>query len=246
MKVEVFYFIGCPNHLPTVQRVRETLHKMGLNDEIREIEVDSQDKAEATAFLGSPSVRINGVDIEPSARGAKGFGLTCRTYIDGATRTGLPSRELITAAIAEQNGDYPQRGNQHADNLQSKDKTADRKSATALFAGGLAAILASTCCLGPLVLVSLGVSGVWIGNLTVLEPYRPFFIGAALIALFFAARNIFRLRTRASQGKSVRYRERDAFTRLCFGSAPLLFSWQLHIHTLCGSSIDVLKEGVLL
>ncbi len=62
----------------------------------------------------------------------------------------------------------------------------------ALAAGGFAAILASTCCLGPLVLVTLGFSGAWIGNLTVLEPYRPIFIGAALIALFFAWRSIFR------------------------------------------------------
>ncbi|MFS4662472.1 mercuric ion transporter MerT, partial [Klebsiella pneumoniae] len=60
----------------------------------------------------------------------------------------------------------------------------------ALFAGGLAAILASTCCLGPLVLVALGFSGAWIGNLTVLEPYRPLFIGAALVALFFAWKRI--------------------------------------------------------
>lgn len=62
----------------------------------------------------------------------------------------------------------------------------------ALFAGGLAAILASTCCLGPLVLITLGFSGAWISNLTVLEPYRPLFIGAALVALFFAYRRIFR------------------------------------------------------
>lgn len=62
----------------------------------------------------------------------------------------------------------------------------------ALFTGGLAAILASTCCLGPLVLVALGFSGAWIGNLTVLEPYRPIFIGTALVALFFAWRRIFR------------------------------------------------------
>jgi mercuric ion transport protein len=62
----------------------------------------------------------------------------------------------------------------------------------ALVAGGLAAILASTCCLGPLVLVALGISGAWIGNLTVLEPYRPIFIGAALVALFLARRRIFR------------------------------------------------------
>lgn len=62
----------------------------------------------------------------------------------------------------------------------------------ALGIGGLAAVLASICCLGPLVLVAIGFSGAWIGNLTVLEPYRPFFIGAALVALFFAYRRIFR------------------------------------------------------
>lgn len=62
----------------------------------------------------------------------------------------------------------------------------------ALAAGGLAAILASTCCLGPLVLVSVGVSGAWIGSLSALEPYRPFFIGVALVALFFAYRRIYR------------------------------------------------------
>lgn len=63
-----------------------------------------------------------------------------------------------------------------------------------LVAGGSAAILAWTCCLGPLVLVALGVSGAWIGNLTALEPYRPIFIGVALVALFFAYRRIFRPR----------------------------------------------------
>jgi mercuric ion transport protein len=61
-----------------------------------------------------------------------------------------------------------------------------------LLVGGIAAILASTCCLGPLLLVTIGFGGAWIGNLTVLEPYRPLFIGAALLALFFAYRSIFR------------------------------------------------------
>ncbi|WP_298394141.1 mercuric ion transporter MerT [uncultured Azonexus sp.] len=71
-------------------------------------------------------------------------------------------------------------------------ETEPRAGRGALFAGGLAAILASTCCLGPLVLVALGFSGAWIGNLTVLEPYRPIFIGVALVAMFFAHRRIFR------------------------------------------------------
>ncbi len=69
---------------------------------------------------------------------------------------------------------------------------SDRTGTGALLVGGLAAILASTCCLGPLVLVALGLSGAWIGNLTLLEPYRPFFIAGALVALFFAGRRIFR------------------------------------------------------
>ncbi|MBV6446919.1 mercuric ion transporter MerT [Nitrosomonas sp.] len=70
--------------------------------------------------------------------------------------------------------------------------TEPQQGRSALVAGGLAAILASICCLGPLVLIALGFSGAWIGNLTVLEPYRPIFIGAALVAMFFAYRRIFR------------------------------------------------------
>jgi mercuric ion transport protein len=73
-------------------------------------------------------------------------------------------------------------------------ETAEKRTAerTSLTVGGVAAILASTCCLGPLVLVTLGFSGAWIGNLSALEPYRPLFIGAALVALAFAWRRIFR------------------------------------------------------
>ena len=70
---------------------------------------------------------------------------------------------------------------------------APEKSKSGVLAlGGLAAILASTCCLGPLLLIALGFSGAWIGNLTKLEPYRPLFIAVALVALFFAWRRIYR------------------------------------------------------
>ncbi|GEN23071.1 mercuric transporter [Halomonas cupida] len=66
--------------------------------------------------------------------------------------------------------------------------TESKNGRGALAAGGLA----STCCLGPLVLVALGFSGAWIGNLTALEPYRPLFVGVALVALFFAWHRIYR------------------------------------------------------
>lgn len=67
--------------------------------------------------------------------------------------------------------------------------------------GGLSAVLASTCCLGPLLLVSLGFSGAWIGQLTALEAYRPGFIAVALVAMFFAYRRIFRPATDCKPGE---------------------------------------------
>ncbi|WP_142660041.1 mercuric ion transporter MerT [Methylacidimicrobium tartarophylax] len=74
---------------------------------------------------------------------------------------------------------------------KEKAVSEEKRGRGALAAAGLAALLASGCCLGPLVLVALGFSSAWIGNLTVLEPYRPIFIGMALVALFFAWRAIF-------------------------------------------------------
>ena len=70
-----------------------------------------------------------------------------------------------------------------------------------LLVSGLAAILASTCCLGPLVLITLGFSGAWIANLTALEPYRPVFIGVALVALLMAWRRIWRTPTGCAPGE---------------------------------------------
>jgi mercuric ion transport protein len=94
----------------------------------------------------------------------------------------IPAKPVFAAAIAE--------------NTQGSKKAGSG----ALLAGGITALLASTCCLGPLVLVALGFSGAWIGNLTALEPYRPFFIGAALIAMVFAWRRIYRPVTACAPG----------------------------------------------
>jgi mercuric ion transport protein len=60
-----------------------------------------------------------------------------------------------------------------------------------LIGGALAAIVASVCCLGPLALVSMGISGAWISNLTAFEPYRPYAIGVALVCMILAYRKIY-------------------------------------------------------
>ena len=60
-----------------------------------------------------------------------------------------------------------------------------------LVAGVIAGITASACCIGPLLLLMLGISGSWISNLTALEPYRPIFIGITLLFLGLAFRKLY-------------------------------------------------------
>ena len=67
-----------------------------------------------------------------------------------------------------------------------------------LFAGILSAIGASICCVGPLMLLALGVSGAWIGSLTALEPYRPILIGLTLLFLGFAFHRLYLARPACS------------------------------------------------
>jgi len=99
---------------------------------------------------------------------------------------------------------------------------SDRTGSGALLVGGVAAILASTCCLGPLVLVALGLSGAWIGNLTLLEPYRQFFIGGALVALFFAGRRIFRPAQACEPGEMCAAPQTRRLYKIVFGIVSAL------------------------
>ena len=96
MKIEVLYFDGCPNHLPAAERVRAVVERDNVAAEIVEVEVKDEAEAKALAFPGSPTIRVNGVDIEPAARGTAETGFACRRYAGG-----LPSEDLIRAAVGE-------------------------------------------------------------------------------------------------------------------------------------------------
>jgi mercuric ion transport protein len=190
MKVEVLYLADCPNHGPTVERVRKALRSAGIIDSVEQVEIRTNAEAEKWCFPGSPTVRVNGHDIEPEARSVQHFGLGCRSYAENGIRAGMPSEELIQRAISENPGASSSVA--APSTARQSERRRNGAESTALITGGIAAVLASTCCLGPLILVTLGFSGAWIGNLSVLEPYRIWFIGTALIALFFAGRRMFR------------------------------------------------------
>jgi mercuric ion transport protein len=70
---------------------------------------------------------------------------------------------------------------------------ADAYGRRSLAAGAIAAIGASVCCVGPLVLLGLGISGAWIGMLTALEPVRPLFVVATVAFLGLAFRKLYLL-----------------------------------------------------
>jgi len=91
-----------------------------------------------------------------------------------------------------------------------------------LVAGILAAIGASVCCVGPLVLLALGIGGAWIGNLTAFEPYRPLFIGLTLLFLALAFRKLYLVPQECAPGTSCADPRATRRQRLVFWSVAVL------------------------
>ena len=104
MKVEILYFSGCPNHALAVESVREVLRQEAAPADIVEVEVKDTAAAQEVGFLGSPTIRVDGQDVETAVRAGGAFGMTCRTYIDGGRRAGIPPLEWIRAAVREAKG----------------------------------------------------------------------------------------------------------------------------------------------
>jgi len=101
MNIEVLYFAGCPSHGPTLDRIKQVLEEEGLSSVLTEVKVTDAAAAQALRFLGSPTVRVNALDVEPAARSSTEYGMMCRTYIEDGNSTGVPSNLLIRAAVRE-------------------------------------------------------------------------------------------------------------------------------------------------
>jgi mercuric ion transport protein len=100
-----------------------------------------------------------------------------------------------------------------------------------LWAGVVAAIVGSLCCVAPLVLLMLGISGAWIGHLTALEPYRPIFIGVTGIFMALAFRQLYIVPARcapeeACANPDLQKRQRQIFWIVVAGIVALIaFPW---------------------
>ena len=95
MRIEVLYTPGCPNYLPAVERIERVLASESLRAEIRSVAVSSDAEAIELMFPGSPTIRVDGEDVEPDQTITPG--LKCRLY---ANLSGVPSEEMLRLALS--------------------------------------------------------------------------------------------------------------------------------------------------
>ncbi len=100
MRIQVLYFEDCPNYKPAVEIVRRTAEELGVDADIELVYIDSTESANANRFLGSPTIQVEGIDIDPAARDRRDFGLSCRRY----GSIGVPPRDMIVDALKGGNG----------------------------------------------------------------------------------------------------------------------------------------------
>jgi hypothetical protein len=93
-RIEILYVPGCPNYEPAVERLQAVLESKSLQAEIRSVPISSEDQAKALRFPGSPTICIDGEDVEQQEAVAPS--LACRLY---ANRSGVPSEESLRIAI---------------------------------------------------------------------------------------------------------------------------------------------------
>ncbi|MGI8729026.1 MAG: DF family (seleno)protein [Solirubrobacteraceae bacterium] len=100
MKIELLYFDGCPHHEPLLTHLRELLAGAGVRESVELREIDA-DGAGGERFLGSPTVRVDGRDVEPGAEARDDFALQCRLYrTDDGLRPTPPVGWILAALRA--------------------------------------------------------------------------------------------------------------------------------------------------
>lgn len=119
--IEVLYFDGCPHYEAFLPHLHDLLDTHGVTTEVTLIRIDTDDDAQTHHFLGSPTVRIDGHDIEPDAgvhqhNGAQDtstspYGMQCRLYRTPAGTTGMPNDQWILDALIHHEADVTGQAN---------------------------------------------------------------------------------------------------------------------------------------
>jgi hypothetical protein len=99
MHVELLFWAGCPSHPEALALLRDVLAERGLPQAVDVQEVTTHEDAVRLAFPGSPTIRIDGRDVDPAGAAGRPM-LACRIYrrADGRASP-VPTRETLEAAL---------------------------------------------------------------------------------------------------------------------------------------------------
>ena len=125
MKIEILYVPGCPNHGPAAERLKQALESEGVSAQIEQVLVRDHGMAESLKFPGSPTIRIDGRDVEPEGSLGRA-GLACRLYHDPeAGGAGVPPLDMIRRAVRAQRAGSEQRATKEgAENAEPRERNA--------------------------------------------------------------------------------------------------------------------------
>src|SRR5262249_5609977 len=102
--VEILYFDGCPNHKPAVALVERLSRELGIEPELRLVNVADQEAARRLRFLGSPTIRIGGVDVDPRTEERDDYALSCRIFRTDNGVVGQPDERWVREALLREAG----------------------------------------------------------------------------------------------------------------------------------------------
>lgn len=180
--IEILSFEGCPNAQIARDRVIEALRLEHTTAVVKAIGVETVERAQQMRFLGSPSVRVNGRDVEADDSN-ESYGLMCRTYHANAQLEGAPAVNLIRAAIRSAR--------------ESRDILRSRVVASTVFlfpalalviSGSLAVdpILHTAIWVGALVIMGVGcIANAWRCGRVHCFFTGPFFLAVAILTLLY-------------------------------------------------------------
>lgn len=106
MKIEVLYSPDCPDYVMALELIHEILAESDIAARIELVRVATEEEARRLEFIGSPTVRVDGVDVEPNVtfatqrdRSVRPYGLRCRLYAEDGEALGWPGRRMLRHAI---------------------------------------------------------------------------------------------------------------------------------------------------
>lgn len=99
-KIEFLFWAECPSHPQALARLKEVLAEEGLHLPIEPIEIVTDEDAALLGFPGSPTIRVDGADVDPASAVQMGTALTCRVYIlEDGRFSPVPSKDMIRRAV---------------------------------------------------------------------------------------------------------------------------------------------------